>query len=303
MESQTQETSVTETEKTTGTEEGEVQGVEKAAAETTSTTEAEVKDKGELTEEEKHAENVAKTKLSTDEKVQKKIDKITRQAKLEAENAYLRGKAETLETFLSKSGAAKEEPKKEDPGLVRPKMRDFSDEDEYYAAEEKYFKDFKAAAVAEAREAARQEREQEARKIPQNTAAEIFKKNRKEFVKRGSKEFEDFEEMITDRDLNITTVMASKLFKLEHGTSVAGYLHEHPEESVRIASMIDLVDQVDAVAELHDKIKAAKTARETNAPKPLKTLKGGGEIVHTEEDKMSDKEWNEYRKKKKISSA
>ena len=215
----------------------------------------------------------------TGNKAKKKIGKMTLKLKtLEGENERLRAAAQ------EKSSGPTSEPKEED----------YADYAEY--------EDAKLDWKLDQREAKRAETDKQNSAVNEaNERQEGFHK--KADVVRESKE--DFDEVAMSPDMlefyaNDARHVAEIIEGHDRGPEIAYYLGSNPEIAVDLAKMSNLQAAV-TIGEIGMKLSTApKLKSVSQAPTPITPTgaKGGGDL-EKDSDKMSHKEWLEWRRKNK----
>jgi len=111
-----------------------------------------------------------------------------------------------------------------------------------------------------------------------------------------SKSVKDYMDVTRDTSLSLTKEMVDIASSADDGPALLYYLAKNPDISASIARMSSL----DAAREM-GRIEATKLTKETNvtskAPPPAKTIKGGDPVIAKTPEQMSQKEFNEYRRK------
>ena len=118
--------------------------------------------------------------------------------------------------------------------------------------------------------------------------------------------YDDFEQVVYNRNLPITDVMAQTIQASEVGPDVAYYLGSNPKEADRIARLSPFL-QAKEIGRIEAKIaENPPVKRSTNAPPPIKpvTAKSSGAPVLDTTDprsmKMSTSEWIEAERMRQI---
>ena len=279
----------TETPEVVEAQEAETAEIPAADTETADTETGEAEEKTpEQIEIDARAAAIAKSKAGTDPVIQKRIDKITKQSKLESEAAYWRGRAEALEQAGAKPAPAQQEAEV----LEAPKPENFETTADFVQAVSAYSvkKAMQDVELAQQRKA----QAAEAAKASQ-AAAEVRSKMIQEGVKEFGEDFED--EVINNPELKISQVMAAALYDSKAGHVMAKHLHDNPAEATRIFNLSP-VAQVRELVALESKIMAARQPKTTQTPAPIKPLKGGA-ASDVDMSKLSDEEWHRLRDKQR----
>lgn len=245
----------------------------------------------ELSEEESEEEESGK---STEEpkkpkSAQKRINELTRKRReAEREAEYWKNKA-----LKGEATPAEEMPPKEDE-LVKPKADDFDTYDEYYEA----LADYKAE--KKVRDILKKQEEKDKQKKTANETIEAIKQF-KERAEKTAEKYEDFDEVITDEETPYNEAMKQAVFNSEIGPEIAYYLGKHKEEAMKIAKM-PVLKSVMEMGKLEDRLFASlkgKPKKPSNAPVPIKPIKGSGNTIAKDPNKMSMKEYRAFRQGKK----
>lgn len=156
-----------------------------------------------------------------------------------------------------------------------PKREDFETLEDYLEAKADYKVEQKLAEADEKRE--EKEREREA----QRSAAD----RRRTWDERASKaaeKYEDFDEVVRARDLQITPPMAEAIAESELGTEVAYYLGKNPEEAERISKLgpIAQIREIGRLEARFDKEPEKPVSRAAKPVEPVGSGKGSDGGIH-----------------------
>lgn len=211
--------------------------------------------------------------------VTKRLNKITWQreeAKRLAESEKAR--ADRLQAVLDKmlDSEKKPEPKKEpEPKKPngKPRAQDFDNDEDFFDA----LTDWKI----EQREAAVEQKRAEKAKADELTNRQkAFVSRRDEVNTAGIDKYDDYEQIVFSLPGEVMNVqLAEALFETENAHDIAYYLGKNPEEAAKIAKM-SVRKQAIALGKLDAKLSstpAAPAKKTSNAPPPLKPLKGKAE--------------------------
>lgn len=116
----------------------------------------------------------------------------------------------------------------------------------------------------------------------------------------GAEKYKDFLEVV-DRPVEkggpaVTPVMVEAMIESDLGPDIAYWLGKNPKESLRIFGMSP-VAQARAIFELEAKVKAQSAPPKSNAPAPVKPVKGGSAAAQKPVSQMSMSEYAAYRNK------
>jgi len=243
--------------------------------------------------------------------VGKKIAELTRQREDEKRRAD--SEHEEKLRLLALLEAKKAEGVQEDAEPVKPAKADYSDPDRWDEALMSYA-DEKAAWTARrevnARLAEEQGRIQEAASAEgQKMAREAYK----ERMEKTREKYPDFDEFANSAEVKVSMPVAHAIIQSENGPDIQYYLGQHPEEAERLSAMTvrqfnpqtrtmdavpDVARQLLELGKIVAKISTAPPLKPaiSNAPKPLKPLKGGEAAVSKDPQNMSMDEYARYRK-------
>ncbi len=118
--------------------------------------------------------------------------------------------------------------------------------------------------------------------------------------RQGSEKYADFAEITQDPTLPITTPMVEMLREFEHPADIAYYLGKNPVQCSKIAQMSP-VQAARELSKIEGKVSSATNAQQqpktiTKAPPPIAPNKTGGETVTKDPSKMSQAEYEEWRR-------
>lgn len=213
--------------------------------------------------------------------VQRRIDRITR-ARYEAE-----AKVKMLEERIQ----ATEQGSKPQQPTGAPKIEDFQDFDTYLTA--------KAEWIADQRLMKAQEewgKKSQAEREYQESANTVESWNKR--LGKATTEIPDLTEVLEASDAPMPPHVGRAIMDSDMGPQVAYWLAKNPEEAERIAELSPLA-AVKAIGRIEEKIEAGalKAKKPTSAPPPINPS-GNKSAATADPEKMSVKEWMEWRKKK-----
>lgn len=130
--------------------------------------------------------------------------------------------------------------------------------------------------------------------------AAAFKEAADDLKSEGSEKYKDFNEVV-NRDPSkggpaITPVMVEAMIESDVGADIAYYLGKHPKESLKIFHMSP-VAQARAIFELEKKVVAKTPPPKSEAPPPVKPVRGGSAAPRKDPSQMSMSEYAAYRQK------
>jgi hypothetical protein len=214
--------------------------------------------------------------------VQKRIDELTREKReLERRNHELAMAA--LRRGETPAGNQNQGAGKE------PKPEDFTSYNDYLTARETWNE---SRLLAKAREQLRNEMRAAAETQTRTQRQKAYS----DAVEKAAERYEDYDEVVHNRDLQISPAMAEVIMEAgEKGPDLAYWLGSHPEDSARIARL----NPVAAAREL-GRIEATLTTpqpkKTTQAPEPPKTV-AGKDTATKDMERMSTDEWMKFRNK------
>lgn len=235
---------------------------------------------------------------------QRRIDKLTRARRTaERERDFYKEEAE-------KAKAETEKLKASIPSSEKPKRADFEDDDEYNEALVDWKVEQKVRSLG-------LEQKKEEKSETKTTAEEESDEDTplEKTVIVGRKVFEDFDEVVFNKDLPLNEIMVEAALDLENSAEVLYYFGKNPDLSEEIAALstVKAVRKVEEISrELLGKSKNAETKEEKvekkvetpakpkipGAPAPFTPLETDGVTEKRPED-MSQKEYRAWRERNK----
>lgn len=224
-----------------------------------------------LTEDE-HRAAVAK---AVNERLTKERKRLERTVRAELERDFYKSQLEQQQ----------QPPKAQADGKPQPK--DFADFESWEEAMIEWKLEQRLAKEKErsARETAEQRRHRE--------AAEYYGQL-KESVLKGAEKYADFHEVVSESDATITETMAIAIAESGIGADLSYYLCKNEQEAARIAKLPASL-QAHEVHKLVGKLTAAP--KTTSAPPPIEPNSGNAVPKGGYRPDMSDKEFNEWRRR------
>lgn len=258
--------------------------------------------------------------------LQGRIDELVRErdtargltAAHEAELVALRAKVSEL--------AGPTTPKVETPATEeapKPKVEDFPDYDAYVEASIQYHA--KKIAADQVREALAAQATTTAQTQQQQAVTEIIAQHETR-VAAAKDRYEDFDEVVGQPGITISTVMRDSIMISEVGPDVAYYLANHPEEREKLAAMGNSPAAIRAMGKLEQKVETEMAAKgspaasvpvstpavstpvvepvakpavaapaATRAPDPLPAPGGGSVVTTVRPDQMSFSDYKKWR--------
>jgi hypothetical protein len=223
------------------------------------------------------------------------IEKLQKERKEAEEKALYWRKAKAEERanyFRGDRGPERQTPPPEPPGIgPEPKPADFKDYDEYVSSITDYR--VKKARVEWEMDAARKDQERSARTRAENLQTKL---------QEGFQKYTDFEEVAFDRSaIHITPMVVDILADCDHPADLAYYLAKNRVEGVAISRMTP-IQAARAIARIEAKLEgqAPQTSppqrkSTTKAPPPITPLGSGTSGVHKDPEKMTQKEYEQWR--------
>lgn len=218
------------------------------------------------------AEKESKSQRRRRMRREKEQEASQRMGQLEAENERLRQKARTL--------------KAPNPSL--------------YTSDAEYTADLAAYRVRSQDVQAESTRIQTDYSEASNTETGAFTSAVEDFMTEGSEKYADFRE-ITSREPKdggpvISTIMAEAVMESDSGIDLLYYLGSHPKEAAKIAELSP-VAQARAIFQLEDKVKAQSAPPRSQAPAPIKPIRGGSAAATKPISQMNMAEYAAHRNK------
>lgn len=198
--------------------------------------------------------------------------------------------ARKVETLQSENARLKE----------RAKTSGKQPDPRYYNSDAEYAADlavWKSRAGDVQAETSRLEKEYEGTQTEEATA---FSDAITDLKSEGAEKYKDFLEVV-DRPVEkggpaVTPVMVEAMIESDFGPDIAYWLGKNPKESLKIFGMSP-VAQARAIFELENKVKAQAAPPKSNAPAPVKPVKGGSAAAQKPVSQMSMSEYAAYRNK------
>ena len=216
--------------------------------------------------------------------VQKRIDRAVRQKyEAEAEAKFLREQNQRLQAEMQ------QKPVKAEQQLLEPKLDDYQDYDTYLNAKAEFIAERKVQETfAQMQHRAAMEQAQAA----QRQTVESWNKR----VSSATADLPDFADVVGSSDVPMPDHVRAVVMQSEQGPKLAYYLATHPDEAEQIATQHPLA-AIRALMRIEDKIEAVKTANKTtNAPAPI-TPTGAKAKSEKDPSEMTDKEFNDWRRR------
>ncbi|MDE2144974.1 MAG: hypothetical protein KGJ01_03360, partial [Patescibacteria group bacterium] len=118
-------------------------------------------------------------------------------------------------------------------------------------------------------------------------------------INKAIEKYPDFKDVALNPSVAINPAMYEVIKDSDLGADIAYYLGSNPDEAARIAKL-NPIAAIKEIAQIEARMRAPKTEvkRITQAPKPVKTVTGGGETVDKDPSTMSMEEYIAFRKKK-----
>lgn len=114
-----------------------------------------------------------------------------------------------------------------------------------------------------------------------------------ERVKAAAEKYEDFEEVVGNRNIKIPQVVQLAVMEMENGPDVAYWLGKNPEEAAKLVEMRPL-SAVRAIERIAAKLGTPEKKEEkkgSNAPPPIKPVAGSAKS----DKKPEEMSWSEFR--------
>ena len=213
-------------------------------------------------------------------RVQKRIDEITRARRQAEQDAEYWRKVATGEIRQSVAPAPVQEALP--PGLApKPRLDDFEDYDQYTEA----LGEWAAEKTLAKREFAEQQKKA-------NEAKQAVAKTYQERVEVARTKYPDWDEVVAVNDVNLLNSTIDAIVESEQGPDISYHLLTNPSEAARIKGLSP-IQQIKEIARLEAKFSSAPTApvkRVSQAPTPINAL-GGSDKGIMDIDKLDGDEW------------
>lgn len=267
----------------------EVEQVEQPTeAETSETTEQE--EGAEPSQQEEPTADPAAEPEKKENKVQKRIDEITRaRRQAEAEAEYWR-KVATGDIQPPKQEPQQPQGDFIPPGYpAEPALDAFEDWDAYNRAMVRW-------------EAGRllAERDYQAEQTKAKTAKQTVLDGHAARMEAATAKYEDMDEVFALAPaISFNNTTWDAIIESDQSADIAYHLAKNPQEAERIVSLSP-VQQIKEIARLEDKFKGASAPvkRVSQAPKPVNPVGDAGEAPAVDPDKMSDDEWLKFERER-----
>lgn len=171
--------------------------------------------------------------------------------------------------------------------LKEPKVSDFDDYSQYIEAKTDYL----VAKKLEESEKAKAAHAEQAR-VQRETEQRVGKFA--ESVKKFKEKNPDYEAVVLNPSLPFTQVMFDTCLVSEKGAELAYHIGKNPDVAARLARLSP-VEAVREMGLLEAKLNPPDPKLVTQAPEPVKTLNGNGDVVQKDPAKMSMEEYAAYR--------
>ncbi len=218
-----------------------------------------------------------------------RLEKVRKEA--EEKTIYWRKqKAESRADFF-KVQREPEPVKPAEPDLSvgpEPRKEDFDDYDKYNEAKIAF--EIKRARTA-------WERDETVKSQDQTRQTKMFNLQKK--IEQGYQKYPDFEEIALDRTVPITPLIAEILAESENSHDIAYYLGKNRAEAIAISHMTP-IQAAKAIGRIETEIAKAggitpSPPKITGAPAPINPL-GSGNVVNKDPEKMTQREYEAWRK-------
>jgi hypothetical protein len=220
--------------------------------------------------------------------IQAEIEKLEAQRKKAEEDAkyWRRQKAEARAEYFrdrNKPPEPPETPAAPTAEIEKPDPDKYDDYNDYVDALTEYKVETKRREW---------ERDEQIKAEHRNTEARMARLQEK--INLGYSKYEDFEQVALDETVPITPVIADILAESDMPAEVAYYLGKNRTEAIAISRMTP-VAAARAIGRIESQIESPQPRTQTNAPPPIKPV-GGGPSVAKDPEKMSQKEYEAWRR-------
>jgi hypothetical protein len=219
--------------------------------------------------------------------VQKRIDELTKKRReAERQVEFERSKRLELEAELKKVKASV-------PATDKPKAGDFETEADFVEA----LTDWKIEQRirTEMEKATKVVKEREEKKAIDDTYSDLD-----ETMDRGHEKYEDFDEVVLNKDLVLTDTMTEAVLFSDKADDILYFLGKHPEISESISKLppLRIAQELGKIEERLGKPATPPPKKTTKAPAPLTPLKTTG-VVDKDPSQMTPKEYRAWRERNK----
>lgn len=171
---------------------------------------------------------------------------------------------------------------------------------ENYTSEYEYTADLAAYKVRQQDVQAESERIQTSYSEAESDDGRGFNDSIADFNAEGAEKFKDFDQVVrrmpADGGPVLTAIMAEALMETDLGVDIAYYLGNNVKESQKIANLSP-VAQAKAIFNLEAKVAKANMPAQSQAPAPVKPVRGGSASPSKPVSQMSMSEYAAYRQK------
>lgn len=176
--------------------------------------------------------------------------------------------------------------------IERPNRENFEDEKSYLDSVDVY---------NDARQDRRQqEKANKATKVAAgNAAQEAWAPFNESAAKLDPGQYPDIDKAMSGEGIKYSGLSAEFVRTSPVGPQMAYHLYQNPDLSEKIARM-SISEQTQALVNLQGEVVKSSTSRtQTNAPPPITPVGGSGGVVQKDSDKMSEREWLDWRNRTK----
>ena len=224
----------------------------------------------------------AEAKEPAVDKVQKRIDKLTR------EKYQLRGELEALRRDREESRKPAPVPQERTTQAGEPRLEQFDNLEDYVSAKAEWVADSKLNKAFSERE---QKQTQQSEEKRQRSLAEGWQKR----LDAARSTLEDLDDVIESADVPLTQAMAESIMESDQGPAVAYYLARNPAEAEKLAGMTPSA-VARAIGRIEAKLESeASNKQKSSAPKPADPV-GSRAAASKDPGRMSDEEYAKWRK-------
>lgn len=222
------------------------------------------------------------SELTDSKSVQKRIGKLTKKMRTaERERDFERERIAALEKQLEEAKI---------PANDKPDKTDFEDEDDFIEAltewkvDEKLKTSQKKAPV----------------KTKEEVEQQVMYEELADVTKNGEAKYDDFRELTTSRDLNISLPVVKLALDTDTPEDILYYLASNPEESDKISKLSQIkaakeIGKLEVKLEVEEEEgKKLPKKKQSKAPAPIKPVTANG-VTEKDPNKMSVAEYRAYR--------
>ena len=233
---------------------------------------------------ETEAGSTEKTEESKGNKVQERINQLTRE-KYEArqETANLKARLESLEADVKPVVQS-------DPPA--PNENDFDTDEEFHQARDEHIAEVAANRAYQRLKTENESREQATQASERQVTIQSKRDSFEKVLESKRENFKDFEDVAYGHSF-MDLDLAEQIFEMDKGPEVAYHLGSHLDEAERIFALSP-VQRARELTKLEYQVQELKPKVVSDAPDAINPLGGGSTSVDKDPDNMSADEWQQW---------